>query len=245
MPLPDAPLASCLKLIVPAIALLASALSFVTSPAQAEESDKRTVSLSATGAVKTTPDKVDITTGVTSEGQTARDALTKNTEAMTKVVDGLKAAGIKAKDIQTTNFSVSPIYEKKKQGYAAFITGYRVSNQVHITVHDTKKLGKILDAVVNLGANKINSINFGVSEPEPLKDEARKQAVKNAIANAKLYAEAAGVELGPVLTITEESGVVSPRFAAAAAPMAEARAVPIEAGTTTIQVRVRMTWELR
>ena len=234
-----------LKLIVPAVALLTSALSFGSLDARAEEPDKRTLSLSATGEALMTPDKVDVNTGVTSEGQTARAALDKNTEAMTKVVDGLKAAGIAPKDIQTTDLSISPIYEKKSQGYASFITGYRVTNQVHITVRDTKKLGNILDTAVSLGANRINSIDFGVSKPEPLKDEARKQAVANAIANAKLYAQAADVELGPVLSITEESRTVMPRFEAAAAPMARASAVPIEAGTTTIQIRIEMTWELR
>jgi len=234
-----------LKLILPALALLASFLSVEVPEALADAPEKRTISLSATGTVKTKPDKVDITTGVTSEGQTARDALDKNTEAMAKVVAGLKEAGIEPKDIQTTNFSVSPIYEQKKQGQAAFITGYRVTNQVHITVRDTGKLGDILDTVVGLGANQIGSISFGVSEPEALKDEARKQAMRNAIADAKLYAETAGVELGPVLTITEETGGYIPRYAEAAAPMAMDKAVPIEAGTTTIEVQLRVTWELR
>jgi uncharacterized protein len=236
---------SSFKLIFPALAMLASFLSFQAPEALADTPHKRTISLSATGAVKTTPDKVTITTGVTSEGQTARDALDKNTEAMTKVVDGLKEAGIDPKDIQTTNFSVSPIYEQRKQGEAAFITGYRVTNQVLIIVHDTAKLGAILDKVVSLGANDIGSISFGVSEPEALKDEARKQAMRNAIANAQLYAEAAGVELGPVLTITEETGGYMPRGVEAAAPMAMAKDVPIEAGTTTVEVRLQVTWELR
>jgi len=84
-----------------------------------------------------------------------------------------------------------------------------------------------------------------VSEPEALEDEARKQALRNAIADAKLYTETAGVELGPVLTITEEDGGYVPRMERAAAPMAMAKDVPIEAGTTTVQVRVRVTWELR
>lgn len=237
--------ASSYKLIFPALALAASFLSVEAPSALADDSDKRTISLSATGAVKTTPDQVEISTGVTSEGQTARDALTKNTEAMSKVVDGLKDAGIDPKDIQTTNFSVSPVYEQRKQGQAAFITGYRVSNQVHITVRDTKKLGEILDKVVSLGANEIGSISFGVSEPEALKDEARKQAIRNAIADAKLYAETAGVELGPVLSITEEDGGYVPRRMEAASPMAMAKDVPIEAGTTTVEVRLRVTWELR
>jgi len=239
------PTTSSYRYIAPVLALLASAIAAQAPDARADEPSKRTISLSATGAVKTTPDKVDITTGVTTEGQTAGEALKKNTEAMTKVVDGLKDAGIEAKDIQTTNFSVSPIYERQKQGQAAFITGYRVSNSVHITMHDTGKLGEILDKVVSLGANQIGSISFGVSEPEALKDEARKQAMGKAIADAKLYAEAAGVELGPVLSITEEDGGYMPRFAEAAAPRAMAKAVPIEAGTATVQVKIRVTWELR
>jgi uncharacterized protein YggE len=238
-------LTTTFKFIAPMLALLATALAFDAPDARADEPEKRTLTLAATGMVKTTPDKVDITTGVTSEGQTARAALDRNTQAMSKVVDGLKAAGIDPKDIQTTNFSVSPVYEQRKDGQPAFITGYRVSNSVHITVRDTAKLGDILDQVVTLGANQIGSISFGVSEPEALKDEARKQAMREAIANAKLYAEAAGVELGPVLTIAEEDGGYVPRYAAEAAPMAMSKAAPIEAGTATIEARLRVTWELR
>jgi uncharacterized protein YggE len=73
-----------------------------------DEPQKRTISLVATGAVKTTPDKVDISTGVTSEAKSAREALDQNTEAMAKVVEALKADGIEPKDIQTTNFSSMP-----------------------------------------------------------------------------------------------------------------------------------------
>jgi uncharacterized protein len=233
------------RYIAPMLALLASAVAAQAPDARADEPDKRTISLSATGAVKTTPDKVDITTGVTTEGQTARDALDKNTEAMARVVAGLKQAGIEPKDIQTTDFSVSPVYERRKESQAASISGYRVTNHVHIIVHDTDKLGGILDKVVSLGANQIGSIVFGVSEPEALKDEARKQAMRNAIADAKLYAEAAGVKLGPVLSITEEDSGYIPRYASGAAPMAVEKAVPIEAGTATVQVTIRVTWELR
>ncbi|ODR97689.1 hypothetical protein AUC69_11335 [Methyloceanibacter superfactus] len=234
-----------MKFAAPMLALLAATLPFAAADARADEPDKRTISLSATGAVKTTPDKVDITTGVTSEGQTARAALDKNTEAMSKVVDGLKAAGIDPKDIQTTNFSVSPIYEQRKQGEPAFITGYRVTNSVHITVRDTAKLGDILDKVVTLGANQIGSISFGVSEPEALKDEARKQAMREAIANAKLYAEAAGVELGPCSTIAEEDDGYTPRYAAGGGPHGHGQGRAHRGRTATVQTRIRVTWELR
>ena len=123
-----------------------------------DEPQKRTISLVATGAVKATPDKVDISTGVTSEAKSAREALDQNTEAMAKVVEALKVDGIEPKDIQTTNFSVSPVYEQRKEGTAPFVAGYRVTNAVRITVRDTKKLGAILDKVVSLGANQVDSI---------------------------------------------------------------------------------------
>ena len=205
---------------------------------------KRTISLVATGAVKTTPDKVDISTGVTSEAKSAREALDQNTEAMAKVVEALKGEGIEPKDIQTTNFSVSPVYEQRKEGTAPFIVGYRVTNAVRITVRDTKKLGAILDKVVSLGANQIDSIEFGVDEPEVLKDEARKLALKTVTDNAKLYAEAAGVGLGQILSISEEESSYQPRFAPAATRMEMAKDVPIEAGTASVEVRVRVTWEI-
>ena len=230
--------------------LLAVLVLMACSPLQAstalahDEAPKRTISLVGTGAIKTTPDKVDISTGVTSEAISAREALDKNTGAMTKVVEALKGEGIDPKDIQTTNFSVGPIYEQKADERAPVVVGYRVTNQVRITLHDTGKLGAILDKVVSLGANQIDSIEFGVEEPEALKDEARKLALKNVTDNAKLYAEAAGVGLGPVLSISEEESSYQPRFVPAATRMEMSKDVPIEAGTASVEVRVRVAWEI-
>lgn len=225
------------------LTLLAAGANAMT-PASAEEAPKRSLSLSATAAVKAAPDQVTITTGVASEAGTAREALDKNTASMARVVEALKADGIEAKDIQTTNFSVQPLYEARKEGQAQRIAGYRVTNSVRLILRDTPKLGAVLDEVVSLGANDIGAIEFGVAEPEALKDEARKAAMAKAIANAKLYAEAAGVELGPVLSISEEESIFQPRYAA---PMAReaAKGAPIEAGTATIEVKVHVVWELK
>ncbi len=225
------------------LALLLAAIA-ATSPALADDTPQRTISLSATGALKTAPDKVDISTGVTSQADTAKEALAKNTEAMAQVVAALKADGIDPKDIQTSNFSVSPLYEDRKENRSPKIIGYQVTNSVRITVHDIGKLGDILDKVVTLGANDVGSIEFGIDEPEALKDKARQLAMQNAIANAKLYAEAAGVKLGKILTINEDQGVVVARYAAAPAAMEMAKAVPIEAGTATVEVRVHVSFEL-
>ena len=95
------------------LAVLALALLQAPPALAHDQPDKRTLSLSASGAVKTTPDKVDISTGVTSEAKTAREALDQNSDAMTKVVEALKAEGIDAKDIQTSNFSVNRVYDQR------------------------------------------------------------------------------------------------------------------------------------
>ena len=228
-----------------ALLLLVAFAPLQAAPALAhDQPEKRTISLVASGAIKATPDKVDISTGVTSEANSAREALDKNTAAMTKVVEALKSDGIDPKDIQTTNLSVGPMYEVKAEGKPPVIVGYRVTNQVRITLHDIGKLGAILDRMVSLGANQIDSIEFGVEEPEALKDAARKLALKNVTDNAKLYAEAAGVGLGQILSIAEEESSYQPNYAPAAARMELSKAVPIEAGTAAVEVRVRVTWEI-
>ncbi len=226
------------------LALLLSVASLSPQASAHDQPEKRNISLAASGITKTTPDMVEIATGVTSEAPSARAALDKNTEAMTKVVEALKGEGIESKDIQTVNFSVGPVYEQKAEGKPPVVVGYRVTNQVSIRVRDTAKLGAILDKVVSLGANQIDSIMFGIEEPEALKDEARKLALKNVTENAKLYAEAAGVELGPILSITEEESSYQPYLTRAAAQVEMAKDVPIEAGTASVEVRVRVSWEL-
>ncbi|HEV3241802.1 MAG TPA: SIMPL domain-containing protein, partial [Methyloceanibacter sp.] len=196
-----------------------------------DNDNKRIISLAATGSIKTAPDKVDISTGVTSQAPSAKDALAKNSDAMSQVIDALKSEGLDPKDIQTTNLSVQPVYEERKEGRAPAIIAYQVTNSVRITVHDIGKLGAILDKVVTFGANDVGSIEFGVSGPEALRDEARKQAVSQATANAKLYAEAVGGTLGKVLTIAEDEGMVVTRYASPAPVEMAAKALPIEAGT--------------
>jgi uncharacterized protein len=225
-------------------ALLAAALILGGTTSMAADSDKtneRSITVSAIGSVPAEPDLAYITAGVASEADTAREALNRNSTLMTKVIDGLKAAGIAAKDIQTSAVNVEPRYTQPKDNRAATISGYRVSNQVRLTVRDIKKLGDVLDQAISLGANQVSGIAFAVSNAETLKDEARKQAIQNARRRAELFAAAAGAQLGPVLRIAEE--------VSAARPMPGARAlaasVPIEPGTRTLDAEVHVTWALR
>ncbi len=203
----------------------------------------RWVMVAGHGSVEAPPDSAGITTGVVSEAATARAALTANSAAMRKVIDGLKAAGIDAKDIQTQQFQISPRYRTYKDRGSQEIDGYTVRNQVEVKVRDITRLGEILDQVVTLGANQASSITFLVSDAEKRKDEARKLAIENAMHRARLLAEAAGAKLGPVLTITEEvMGPRPPRPMVARSMSAES--VPIESGSETLSVRVEVAFGL-
>lgn len=208
----------------------------------------RVISISGLGEVKTRPDMATISTGVVSEGATAKDALAKNNAAMAAVIAALKNAGIAEDDIQTSDFSVSPKYPpyQPNQTTAPRIVGYTVSNQVTAKVKDLAKLGGILDTLVQSGSNQINGIAFGVDEPKPQLDEARKKAVADARAKAELYAAAAGVSLGKVIQISESSMVVPPMPMYRREAMAASDAsVPIAAGSQTVTANVSITFEIQ
>ena len=226
-------------------ALLLATGPFSERVVMAAENDKieRTISVSATGSIAAEPDVAQISAGVVTEADSAKDAIGRNSSAMSKLIDGLKAAGIAAKGVQTRTFGVEPRYTQPKEGRAATINGYRVHNQVRLTVRDVKRLGEILDQAIALGANQINGISFSVSNMEMLKDEARKQAMENARKRGELYAKAAGGELGPVLRISETiAGLQQPAFDGRMAMRAN---VPIEAGTREIEVEVYVMYALR
>lgn len=226
------------------VASFAAAALLTSSGGVAAEADKaeRTVSVSATGWAIAEPDIAYISAGVVTESDAAKEAIARNNGIMAKVIDGLKGAGIAAKDIRTTTLNVQPRYTRPKDGRAPSISGYRVSNEVRLTVREVKRLGEVLDRAIALGANRIGQIAFDVADPEMLMDEARRRAMENARRRGVLYAKAAGAQLGPVLRISE--GAVRPQPRAKAGTLGYA-GVPIEGGTRRLQVEVHVVYALR
>lgn len=228
---------------VAAVAL--TAMGTVSSRAE-DKAMERTITVSAAGTAEAEPDQARITSGVMTEAPTAREALTGNTEAMNKVISELKSKGIDAKDIQTASFNVEPVMDYSKDGQPPKLRGYRVSNQVVVLVRDLDKLGSVLDDLVSAGANQVQGLAFEVSKAETLKDEARKNAIANALRRAKLLAAAAGAEVGQVLQISEETTPDVPvTFAAPRFAKVQAASVPIERGSSTLEARVTTTWALK
>jgi len=120
-----------------------------------------------------------------------------------------------------------------------------VTNAVSVKVRDLDKLGGVLDKVVTVGANRIDGIDFIVSDAGKRLDEARALAVKDATRKAGLYADAAGVKLSRILSISESGGYVPVRKANVAMMRADAAPpVPVEAGEQSLSVDVNMAWEI-
>ena len=230
------------------LTLAIAVLAVIAAPLSAEEKPmERTVTVSASGTVSAVPDEATISTGVSSEAKTAREAMSKNTEAMKKVVAELKGQGVEPKDIQTTQFNVEPVYIYPKEGQPPVVTGYRVNNMVSVCVKNLDKLGAVLDQLVTVGANQVNGISFEVNKAETLKDEARKEAVANALRRAKLLAAASGADVGEVMQISEEVSYVGPQpmMYGRAKAMAADSAAPIERGSQQLEARVTVTWKLK
>jgi len=215
--------------------------------AMAGEAPHRTMTLTGTGVVMTAPDKAVITVGVSTDARTAAAALKANNASMQAVLDLLAAEGIAKQDIQTSNFSVSPriVYDNKNRNKPPRVAGYTVSNQVRATVRKLDKIGPVLDKVVAAGSNRIDGIRFAISDPEPVYDEARRLATRDAIRKARLFAEEAGVKLGGIISIAESGArPVQPVYRAQISAAKAEAAVPVAAGQQTVQKQVNITWEI-
>ena len=207
--------------------------------------------LTGHGEVMAAPDTAYVNSGVSTQAETAKDALAANTTDMSKLIETLKAAGIDSKDIQTSGFSVSPNYvypDNNTGNQPPKIVGYTVTNQVTVHVRDLTQLGSILDQSVQVGANTINGITFAVDDPSDLYAEARKAAFADAKAKAQLYAEAADVGLGDIQIISEQQNYNQPpqpvMYKATAMAADRSAPVPVEVGQLTFSIDVNVNWEL-
>jgi hypothetical protein len=244
-------------LIVLAACALALVLGAPRGEASADDDDEPpTIRVTGTGKISAAPDIAELNVGVVSHASTARQALAANSEAMTALLETIKQHGVAAKDMQTTQFQVMPEYSQPRPGapaggdnaeFVPRVVGYRVVTSVQVTARDISRLGALLDAVVQAGANQMYGISFRIDHPEKLLDEARKRAMADAKRKADLLAGEAGVVVGWPRRIEESSGTVpQPRMMyQPGARMAAAAPVPIAAGEQELSVTVHVAYDLK
>lgn len=203
------------------------------------------------GRAMLAPDMAMLNLTVTREGATAREALDANSTAMQEVLAAMRSTGIDERDLQTAQFSIQPRYRHHRPGASGQqeppeIVGYSVSNSLTVRVRDLEEVGTILDRSVSLGVNQGGSIQFLNDDPAVALEQARVSAVKDALQRAATLTAAAGVKIGRILEISEQSAQPRPMPMARAEMMmsADAGAVPVAGGENTYSVTVSMTLAL-
>jgi uncharacterized protein YggE len=210
---------------------------------------QRTLNVTGTGMVDLTPDVAYINIGVHTEKPTAAEAVAVNTDQTQQVVNALKGFGVDPKDIRTSNFSIWPNAQYDPQTGKQIGTTYVVDNTVYVTFRQLDKLGNLLDATVQAGANNVNSIQFDVADKSAAIKQARDEAVKDARSQAQELASAAGVSLGDLQSINFFDNIPGPVVQAygkgGGGAVAASAPVPINPGQLTLTATVTMTYEIK
>lgn len=190
------------------------------------------ISLSGEGSVSTSPDVAIINVGVVTKAESAVQSLADNREAMIRLFEKVADLGIDKKCVQTMNFSIQSEYDHRTSRFVGYVT----RNLITLTIHDVDKIGSILDSLVASGSNQVQNIRFGVINNKTLLADARRQAVADAKEKAKLYADAANIKLGKIISITEHISEQRVGYSA--------ESTPIAGGELTYKVRVQISWEI-
>lgn len=204
----------------------------------------RTIGVTGTGEVTLAPDVAYVYIGVQSQSANVAEALSQNNEKAQTVSTTLQDLGIDPKDIQTSGFNIYPFQQYSPNGE---LTGtvYNVDNTVYVTVRDLQILGNLLDVTVRAGANSINGITFDVLDKSQALTEARTLAIASARSQAEEMAQAAGVSLGDVQTLSVFTANPSqPMFEGRGSAGMDSAKVPVSAGQMVITVDVNVTYEI-
>jgi hypothetical protein len=196
----------------------------------------RTITVTGSGSVQTTPNRAQLSFGVTTQAKSASEALAANGPAMQKVITAVRGAGVAAADIQTSSVSLTP-----RTSDNGTIVGYTASNSVTATIRDLRRAGAVIDAAVKAGATDVAGPELSRSDVSALYQQALQAAFADAQAKASTLAASAGAQLGRVLRVDEGTTSMPPVPAAKAA--AES-ATPIEPGTQTVDASVTVQFEL-
>lgn len=221
----------------------AAALMAAVPPALAETALPPAISVVGEASIQVPPDLATIDGGVSTDAKTAKEAAAANAEAMAKVIQALKASGIRDEDLQTSRLSLLPQYAAPSRPGPNSLTGYRASNRVTVRLTDVSKVASVIDILVGAGANEIGGINFSVAAPSKLLDQARDKAMADARRKAEIYARAAGVTLGAPLSIAEDTAQTPATYRRMATGLAAA--APVAVGEETLSVNVSVSWAIK
>jgi uncharacterized protein YggE len=198
-----------------------------------------------TGTVSAAPDQAILSLGVETQAQTATQAISQNAAAMTNVINALTLAGVSKDSIQTSSYTLNPIYSNPvNQNVPPTIIAYDAIDIIQVTFTDLGSVGKLLDQAISAGANQVQGIVFTLSSATTatLERQALQVALQDADNQAKTTAASLGVTIvGPVsVSPAYEFQPANYRGYGAAA---QASSTPIQSGTLQVTATVQVTYQ--
>ena len=206
------------------------------------------LSVQGTGQAKLAPDEASLSLSVITDGRSAQEVQAENARKMQAVTEAVKGLGVEDRFIRTSNLSMQPRYDYKNGERK--LKGYTATNTLRIEVKDLSKLGRIIDRALNAGANKVDSLEFGLQAPERLQQQALKKAVADARSKAEVIAAALGKSIVGLRQVSEEnSGYMSRSYsltmlAAAKADNGAAVETPVSPGELELSATVHIDFIL-
>ncbi|MBQ0716609.1 MAG: SIMPL domain-containing protein [Sulfitobacter litoralis] len=202
------------------------------------------ITVSGEGVVSLAPDTATIRLGVSERAASAAEAMAQTSEKVRGILNQLDSLKIAGLDRRTSGLYLRPVYDNgsRNDTTPVKVSGYEAGNTVSVTVRDLSKLGQLLDAVVAEGANDFNGLQFGLQDNQAALEQARKDAVSDAMARAQQLADAAGVKLGKVVSMSETSQGFRPMEMRSA--QMKSMDMPIETGEVDVSAQVSLQFEI-
>lgn len=203
-----------------------------------------TFDVTGEGKAVSRPDMAAVTAGISTQANTVKSAQDQINNVMNRVSEAVKQAGVDAKDIQTTNYSIYPTYNYSDG--AQKITGYSARTTILIKVRNLDKVNDVIDIATSSGANQISGITFDLSDKVKLQDEARQKAVEEAKKKAERAAQIAGFKLGRIINYAENfQGMPRPLPAMMEGVKAVgSTATQVEPGSSEVTITVTLSYEI-
>jgi uncharacterized protein YggE len=226
--------------------MTAGLIAFSCVTAQAEEPARRSITVTGTSEVTAKSDMATINVSVETSSPNVKAAARENANTMTAVRNAVIAAGADASKIETQNYNIYPQQTYDSKGNAK-VKEYRCTNSMKVVVDQLSRTGNVMDAAVEAGANRIDSVDFSVAHPEVYKDEALKKATEDAYRKAKIIASALGRSVVNVISASDDNVNVVPyrmMNVKLAAARVEDSTTPIDPGESKMQGRVTVVFEI-
>jgi len=221
----------------------------VANAQDAASAGSRTITVVGEGKVSIKPDTAHANIGVEVIKPTVKEASAENKTVIAAVLAALKEQGVAEKDIQTSGFSIfAERYSQDGSGTGDQVR-YHVSNNVMVTIRNLDKVGDVLDAAIEAGANNIYGVNFSLEDTSKVESDARTKAIENAKAKATDLAKLSGVTVGEVVSVSEVVGgngaYYSSNFAKeGAVGMGGGGGAPINPGELELSMQLQVTYAI-